>query len=110
MGWSEWKSFGSMSLLKSVSYSNGYGYVGTSFSFDLSDIAGYQNFVLYENLFPIITRHVSQNYTKNGAGTDPGYHTWSYNNTTGILTFTWNVSSYSNYKTFVFEANIYGLT
>ena len=68
MGWSEWKNFGSMSLLKEVSYQSANGYTGKYFNFDLSDISGYQNLVLFENFFlyskPMCSKIVHQIITE----------------------------------------------
>ena len=108
MGWSEWKNFGSMSLLKEVSYLTGVGYIGKYFNFDLSDISGYQNLVLFENFFPVLKAHVFQNRASNNHGTDPGQYEWSYNNSNGTLTLYWNNNNYSDFKTYALNVDIYG--
>ena len=108
MGWSEWKNFGSMSLLKEVSYLSPVGYVGKYFNFDLSDISGYQNLVLFENFFPILKTHVCQNRALSNNGTDPGQYEWSYNNSNGTLTLYWNNNHYSDYSTYAINVDIYG--
>ena len=107
MGWSEWKNFGSMSLLKEVSYVNAYGYMGKYFNFDLSDISGYQNLVLFENFLQKIKNHVLQNKASNNHGTDPGQYEWSYNNSNCILTLYWNNNNYSDFASYVVTVDIY---